>query len=232
VQFTARHIRGRPRPPHWSRGWPLYVCDSRYNDRERCFVRIKNWQSCVPEEVRGARARGEWMPVYPFERLVYPRRLSSPFVARNGVPRAKGPGGLGDPIERAEGERTEGGGTGRKRARKGAGGAGGGGPASLTDMYGPQKGPYAGGGPVPTPFVQPQPAATQHSHQHHPQQQTQQRHHTYSPQPAAQYQQQRIARIEDRSLLQAAGGAAVAASLAVETLPSETGEYLSGSPLL
>ena len=33
-------------------GWPLYVCDSRYNDRDRIFVSIKNWNSCVPEEVR------------------------------------------------------------------------------------------------------------------------------------------------------------------------------------
>ncbi|KAL1740744.1 hypothetical protein HDZ31DRAFT_22741, partial [Schizophyllum fasciatum] len=37
-QFTARHVRGRPRPPHWYPGLPLYVCDSRYNDRDRVFV--------------------------------------------------------------------------------------------------------------------------------------------------------------------------------------------------
>src|ERR1700761_5713220 len=41
VQFTARHLRGRPRPPYWYIGWPLYVCDSRYHDKEpqRSFVK-------------------------------------------------------------------------------------------------------------------------------------------------------------------------------------------------
>ncbi|KAG6902000.1 hypothetical protein C0995_005800 [Termitomyces sp. Mi166 len=86
-QFTARHIRGRPRPPYWYLGWPLYVCDSRYNDRDRVFVKIKNWNSCVPEEVRKST---EFMPIYPFERLVSPSQFPSPFIGRG----AKGPGGL------------------------------------------------------------------------------------------------------------------------------------------
>ncbi|KAG6885504.1 hypothetical protein C0993_000754 [Termitomyces sp. T159_Od127] len=86
-QFTARHVRGRPRPPYWYLGWPLYVCDSRYNDRDRVFVKIKNWNSCVPEEVRKST---EFMPIYPFERLVSPSQFPSPFDGRG----AKGPGGL------------------------------------------------------------------------------------------------------------------------------------------
>ena len=51
-QFTARHIRGCPRPPFWYPGWSLCICDSRYNDRDRVFIRIKNWNSCVPEKGR------------------------------------------------------------------------------------------------------------------------------------------------------------------------------------
>ncbi len=91
-QFTARHTRGRPRPPFWYVGFPLYVCDSRYNDRDRVFVRIKNWNSCVPEEVRQT---PEFMPIYPFERTVYPARLPSPFTAKSaGKSAAKGPGGI------------------------------------------------------------------------------------------------------------------------------------------
>ncbi|KAG6849765.1 hypothetical protein H0H93_005447 [Arthromyces matolae] len=86
-QFTARHVRGRPRPPFWYLGFPLYVCDSRYNDRDRAFVRIKNWNSCVPEEVRKS---VDFMPIYPFERNVFPSQVPSPFLSR-GV---KGPGGL------------------------------------------------------------------------------------------------------------------------------------------
>jgi chromatin structure-remodeling complex subunit RSC1/2 len=132
-QFTARHIRGRPRPPSWYLGWPLYVCDSRYNDRERIFVKIKNWNSCVPEEVRKS---ADFMPIYPFERMVFPRRFGSPFL--KGA-RVRGPGGIGESVDRAEGERIEGGGTGRKRTRKAG---------APTDISGPSKGLYVGVGPA------------------------------------------------------------------------------------
>lgn len=92
-QFTARHIRGRPRPPYWYPGFPLYVCDSRYNDRDRAFVKIKNWNSCVPEEVRKST---EFMPIYPFEKTVYPVVLASPFLAQGvaGKSVSKCPGGI------------------------------------------------------------------------------------------------------------------------------------------
>jgi len=89
-QFTARHIRGRPRPPYWYLGFPLYVCDSRYNDRDRVFVKIKNWNSCIPEEVRKST---EFMQIYPFERTVYPKRYPSPFLLMKGS-KVKGPGGI------------------------------------------------------------------------------------------------------------------------------------------
>jgi chromatin structure-remodeling complex subunit RSC1/2 len=124
---------------------PLYVCDSRYNDRERVFVKIKNWNSCVPEEVRKSDG---FMPIYPFERIVYPRRYASPFLqmpAPGSGGMLKGPGGIGEPIERAEGEKIEGGGTGRKRSKKAAASA------SATDTYGPSKGLYVG---VPIPGQQ------------------------------------------------------------------------------
>ncbi|KAF9042166.1 hypothetical protein BJ165DRAFT_1415950 [Panaeolus papilionaceus] len=99
-QFTARHIRGRPRPPYWYVGFPLYVCDSRYNDREKSFVTIKNWNSCIPEEVR---QKAEYMPIFPFEKTVYPVLHPSPFIAKvPGKPPIKGPGGLkNDPPEMA-----------------------------------------------------------------------------------------------------------------------------------
>ncbi|OJT08505.1 Chromatin structure-remodeling complex subunit rsc1 [Trametes pubescens] len=100
-QFTARHLRGRPRPPFWHPGWPLYVCDARYNDRDRVFVKIKNWNSCIPEEVR---KREEFMPIYPFERPVVPRTYPSPFA---GAQKIKAPGGILDATEKADGEKTE-----------------------------------------------------------------------------------------------------------------------------
>ncbi|KAF9527101.1 hypothetical protein CPB83DRAFT_856749 [Crepidotus variabilis] len=90
-QFTARHIRGRPRPPYWWVGFPLYVCHSRYNDRDRVFNKIKNWNSCVPEEVR---QNTEFMPIYNFERIVYPRLVPSPFVGKGKGTAKPGPGGV------------------------------------------------------------------------------------------------------------------------------------------
>ncbi|KAF8627275.1 hypothetical protein AX17_006320 [Amanita inopinata Kibby_2008] len=121
-QFTARHIRGRPRPPYWHLGFPLYVCDSRYNDRDRVFVKIKNWNSCVPEEVRKST---EFMPIYPFERTVFPRRFPSPFLSK-GKGTIKGPGGILEVAESTDADKT-------KKPRKGA-----------TDN-GPNKGIYVGG---------------------------------------------------------------------------------------
>ena len=89
-QFTARHVRGRPRGPCWYPGWPLYVCDNRYHERERAFVRIKNWNSCIPDEVR---KNPDFMPIYPFESAVFPRRVASPFLADPGL---NTPGGIAD----------------------------------------------------------------------------------------------------------------------------------------
>ena len=198
VQFTARHIRGRPRPPYWYPGWPLYVCDSRYNDRERIFVKIKNWNSCVPEEVRKS---ATFMPIYPFERPVFPRRFASPFVSGKPV---KAPGGIGDALERQEGEKLEGGGTGRKRTRRTNTGLTA--KSEMTDRVGQSKGVYVG------PPVQDAALAT----------------------PAYQYQVQQgqygrasaapQRPIVDRSVVTAAGATALGHNALTERLPSETGE--------
>ena len=77
------------------------------------FVKIKNWASCIPEEVR---KKDDFMPIYGFERVVSPKKVKSPFVGEGAV---KGPGGIGEPVEKVEGEKTEGAGT-RKRTRRGA----------------------------------------------------------------------------------------------------------------
>ena len=196
-QFTARHIRGRPRPPYWYPGWPLYVCDSRYNDRERIFVKIKNWNSCVPEEVR---KDPSYMPIYPFERPVFPRRFASPFVSGKPI---KAPGGIGDAIERPEGEKLEGGGIGRKRARKNTTGAAGG-RVDSTDRVGQSKGLYVG------PPIQGSSAPTTT----YPYQGVQQ------PQyPRGEGQQRPLV---DRSIVTAAG-VTVGTNALVERLPPETG---------
>jgi len=96
-QFTAQHIRGRPHAPFWYPGFPLYVCDSRYDDRERVFVRIKDWSGCIPEEVRQQQGEGrEFMSIHPFEKIIWPKKAGSPFlVGRGGAGKGvKGPGGI------------------------------------------------------------------------------------------------------------------------------------------
>ncbi len=86
------------------------------------------------------------MPIYPFERMVFPRRFGSPFLKGS---RIRGPGGIGESVDRAEGERIEGGGTGRKRTRKAG---------APTDISGPSKGLYVGVGPTSVPGATPQAA--------------------------------------------------------------------------
>ncbi len=130
------------------------------------------------------------MPIYPFERMVFPRRFGSPFLKGT---RVRGPGGIGESVDRAEGERIEGGGTGRKRSRK---------PGAPTDISGPSKGLYVGVGPANVPGPAPPPVA-------------------YTQQPADGQP-----RTEDRSIVTAAGGAAVLGTNAnMEKLAGETGAY-------
>jgi chromatin structure-remodeling complex subunit RSC1/2 len=134
------------------------------------------------------------MPIYPFERIIYPKRYPSPFLTGG-----TGPGGIGDSIERAEGEKIEGGGTGRRRARRAATG-------QTHDHAGPRYGTFvgaanalaqAGGGSAGVPQPLPQ------------------------PQPAVHIQQKRT---EDRSIGTAAGGLAnLQGNAVVEVLPAETG---------
>ena len=50
VMFVTRFNKGRPRgfPPDKD----VYVCESRYNEDNFRFNKIKTWASCVPDEVR------------------------------------------------------------------------------------------------------------------------------------------------------------------------------------
>jgi chromatin structure-remodeling complex subunit RSC1/2 len=88
-------------------------------------VRIKNWNSCVPEEVR---KKEEFMPIYPFEKTVIPGRFPSPFVGKStGTGGKRWPGGiLPDAVGGGDvGVKEEGVGEGgRKRTRRAAAGGG------------------------------------------------------------------------------------------------------------
>jgi chromatin structure-remodeling complex subunit RSC1/2 len=52
VMFFTRYSRGRPKGIDEAKT-PIYVCESRYNEHEKHFNKIKTWKSCIPDEVRG-----------------------------------------------------------------------------------------------------------------------------------------------------------------------------------
>lgn len=158
-------------------------------------MKIKNWASCIPEELR----KVDFMAIHPFERIVWPRKLGSPFL--KGV---KGPGGIGESVERAEGEKIYGGGTGRKRPRRAVA------PTSMTTQVSVSK-PSNAATPNPTTTSatvsqQPQPAPLQ-----------------IQP-PSSQQLATQQKRIDDRTIITAAGGiSALGPSPLTETLSPQTG---------
>ncbi len=92
VSFVSHHRVHEvdtPFPPP-----PLDVCVSRYNERERQCVKIKNWNSCIPEELR----KSNFNPPVPFEQAPHSLRLlASPFIT--GGPNSLGPGATGGIID-------------------------------------------------------------------------------------------------------------------------------------
>lgn len=50
VMFFTRYSRGRPKGIDETK-CPIYVCESRYNETEKHFNKIKTWKSCIPDEV-------------------------------------------------------------------------------------------------------------------------------------------------------------------------------------
>jgi chromatin structure-remodeling complex subunit RSC1/2 len=100
VQFYPHFFTGRPRSPHWYPGWPIYMCEQRYDDRNHSFFRISKPELCFPPSLRQhapdtpqTQLLGNTLmrahinrnskldaiqPIYPFERLVFPLRKSGP----------------------------------------------------------------------------------------------------------------------------------------------------------
>lgn len=74
------------------------ICHSRYNDKLWSTVRIKNWNSCIPEELR----QTDFMAVVNYERQIEPEVVSSPF--HRGI---TGPGFFGEPKGKATEEDDE-----------------------------------------------------------------------------------------------------------------------------
>ncbi|KAG8766946.1 hypothetical protein FRC12_006556 [Ceratobasidium sp. 428] len=93
-QFFPKHIRGRPTPPAWYPGRPLYVCESRYDASSKSFSKIKNWSSCIPDGVRKSTTE-DYMPIKPFSsnKPVVPKKLPSPFLKGVTLFKKRGGGG-------------------------------------------------------------------------------------------------------------------------------------------
>lgn len=149
----------------------------------------------MPEEVRQT---PEFMPIYPFERTVYPVRLPSPFLVKGagGKAAVKGPGGI---ISGGTSDQAEGPGDGGDKKRSGGGNRNDGAAAAAAARN-------ASSAPVaPSPST-PYQAAPQS---------------TYI-QP---YIVQRVSG-PDRSVVSAAGGlGAIGGPAQVEKLAPETGEF-------
>ncbi|GAA5854738.1 hypothetical protein JCM8547_004051 [Rhodosporidiobolus lusitaniae] len=83
VMFYTKYIKGRPKAPVWEPSMPLYVCEHRYKDDVKAFKKIKNWNTCVPEEVR--KNEYEFEP-YQDDHTDSLGRVKSPFIGGPGAP--------------------------------------------------------------------------------------------------------------------------------------------------
>jgi chromatin structure-remodeling complex subunit RSC1/2 len=192
------------------------------------FVRITNWDGCIPEEVRQDRQQqqgqsgegGEFMPIYLFEKIIWPKKVGSPFLAGRGgaVKGMKGPGGIVN-VPTSNGVEAGGGGDGdsaRKKLRSD------GNPGRTQQQQPPPPPPPATTTTIGIASSQNALAVPSHN----PYQQLQQPHMQQS-QLVAQVQSQRSTTLgPDRSIITAAGGiAAIGGPSQVEKLPAETGRF-------
>lgn len=69
VMFFTRYQRGRPKGFHGD----VYCCESRYNEHEKTFNKIRTWKACIPDEVRSTD-----YPMDLFEKHQPLRRVVSP----------------------------------------------------------------------------------------------------------------------------------------------------------
>ena len=184
-------------------------------------MKITNWNGCIPEEVREESGEGgEFMPIYPFEKVIWPKKVGSPFLVGRGgsVKGMKGPGGI---VNVPVGNGVDGGGDGdntRKKPRS-DGNSG----KTQQQQQQQQQPPLPPSTTTAMATLQTAHAAqTQNPYQHIQQPYVQQQ------QIVNQTQTQRSTTLgPDRSIITAAGGiAAIGGSSQVEKLPAETGKLL------
>ena len=105
----------------------LCVHDSPYDNREWIFVKIKNWNSCVPEDIPRS---AYFIPIYPFEALTPPQEAPESVLDRR----------IGGSVEKTEDGKHECGGIGKEPKKTAAGNTA----VSQMDYAGPSRGDYVG----------------------------------------------------------------------------------------
>ena len=184
-------------------------------------MKITDWNGCIPEEVRkedsgsgGGEGGEEFMPVYPFDKIIWPKKVGSPFLLGRGgsIKGVKGPGGIvnvpvGNDVNGAGGD----GDNARKKLRS---------PGRIQQQQQTPPQPPATTTAMAT-LQTAHAAQSQNPYQHFQQPYLQQQ-----QQIVNQPQTQRSATLgPDRSIITAAGGiAAIGGASQVEKLPADTGK--------
>ncbi|PLW39578.1 hypothetical protein PCANC_15641 [Puccinia coronata f. sp. avenae] len=91
VLFYTKYVRGRPSAPLWTPGMPTYICEHRYKDDHFSFKKIKNWDSCVPSNIRSEGTEENFQPFPNIQQVSTLVRLPSPFLSAPSD-RSKGSG--------------------------------------------------------------------------------------------------------------------------------------------
>ena len=193
-------------------------------------MKITNWNGCIPEEIRqesGGEGEEFITLIYPFEKIIWPKKVGSPFLVGRGgaVKGAKGPGGI---VNVPVGNGVGGGGdvdNTRKKLRSD------GNPGRTQQQQQQQQLPLP-----PPPATTTVMATLQTAHAVQSQNPYQ-----YFQQPYVQQQQQIVNQPQtqrsstlgpDRSVITAAGGiAAIGGPSQVEKLPADTGKICSNLDL-
>jgi len=74
-------VRGRPSAPLWTPDMPTYICEHRYKDDHYSFKKIKNWDSCVPSNIRNEGTEENFQTFPNIQQVSTLLRLPSPFLS-------------------------------------------------------------------------------------------------------------------------------------------------------
>ncbi|WAQ92804.1 hypothetical protein PtA15_17A286 [Puccinia triticina] len=91
VLFYTKYVRGRPSAPLWTPEMPTYICEHRYKDDQYSFKKIKNWDSCVPSNIRNEGTEENFQSYPTIQQVATLVRLPSPFLSAPSD-RSKGSG--------------------------------------------------------------------------------------------------------------------------------------------